>query len=84
MFRNLCNGNKDNQNFMRYQHTNNLNFNIVKMLVLNLQDMLKKLHHSMSFDYFVNSLETIEEFIQGPNKDNIEILVKLNFFDMLG
>mmetsp|Transcript_1642 Transcript_1642/g.2027 ORF Transcript_1642/g.2027 Transcript_1642/m.2027 type:complete len:181 (+) Transcript_1642:1030-1572(+) len=45
-------------------------------------EFLNHLHFPVAYDIFITVLEALSEFIQGPNKENQNILVQRNFVEL--
>jgi hypothetical protein len=83
MLRMLCfNSNAEMQNYMREQTNSTISYNMVSSLTQYAFEFLDHLQYPVAFDIFQNILDTLEEFVQGPNPENQEILVQHHFIEL--
>jgi hypothetical protein len=80
LFKNFCSmDNTDMQNYIREQDTNSKSYNMVEIITDYSHTFLDHLHYPVAYDTFQRTLETLLEMIQGPNRENQEIIIQRDF-----
>lgn len=68
-------GNVLMQNFMRDQNDNIVQYNIPQLLYNGVFRIKQFMRYSLAADFFDESLETINDLIQGPNIENLKYAI---------
>jgi len=67
---------------MREQTQNQISYNIPQMLYWGVFIIKDLIRYSLAADYFDESLETINDLIQGPNLPNLSYSIDYNFSEV--
>ena len=83
MIKLLCgDGNKKMQDMFRQQIKNKKSYNLIQLIVSNLNILLPYLNFVVPFDIFHESIVALTELIQWPNLRNQEILVDNEYIEI--
>ena len=74
--------NKEMKDYMRIQENNIKSFNFVALLTNYSKEFQNHLHYPVAFDTFASWIDTLLEFVQGPNYKNLNILIQEKIVEM--
>ena len=67
------------QNFLRKQHSNSVSYDQIAITIKYIEAMLPHLHYPIIYDTTRQCLLFLTEVIQGPNLENQEHIINLDF-----
>ena len=83
LLKNFClQGNTEMQDYLRDQTFSAKSYNMVETVTDYAAEFLTHLQYPVAFDTFRRTLAALNDFIQGPNMANQEIVIQRNFIEL--